>query len=502
MRSIPRLAQTFAVVCLAAAPLHADDAADALLRSRVYRELHRMALQQWERIYSFGLSDLQALSGPRYKKFTRPNVVPAFVFYAGRNAVHQRQYKLARERLVLAERLAKDTGQKPLAREVLLWRLACERALGAPDAAARFDQAHVESEKAEEVLLLAYLLDKLGLERGSDHKELKELYSRGCKLAEKQKLSTQAARHRAWLAFRIEKETTRLIEAVERGSLGPDAAPPAGAPVPTGKPDAKRRSARHITSTELYDAARLDEISIAYARRAYDLAPARTEAHVRAALRLGLYDEARRRAHAAASAERGDGHDAKLKIYTWRILKAAGDEGAGRKGALLELRRRLINPGFAAENKYIYYAVAQALAEVLLDTACTAEALEVAEGAVRDLEKNYKTPLSSGQLLDYYEKTRPVYGTLAHACYLNGKARRSFEIYGLVYPWHRRAWLAALRTDPLFCVRYTALLFERNDFALARELVYNYKDYGLLAPYPLARQIHSASAVLEYLYRK
>ena len=494
MRSTALLILVFACVFTGAATLTADDAADALRRGRVYGNLYGIAAPQWERVYSFALRDLKGLSRDRYA-FAKENLVPAFVFSAGRGAFHGRSFKLAGQRFSLAMRLASDSGAKDLAKEAGLWRLACEVALKTQDAMARFNKADVEAETPHRIFLLAYLLDRLGVELEGKRKGL---YYRGVTAAKAAKLSPMTLRHRAWLAYRIEGDAKTYLKTA---SLGPDF------PAKPWKSAAKGASAkdpialRRVTSIEIYDASRLYELSMVYARRAYDLAPASSEIRVRAALRLGLYDEARRRAHQAASRTSRSNPEEALQAYNWRIVKAAADYGSGRRDALVSLGKRFVNPAFAEQNKQIYHAVAYRLAQAMIDAGLNREALGVARDAVGHLEKNYKAGLTSGQLLDYYEQTRPIYAVLADACFRNGDVRTSFDIYGLVYPWHRGAWLNALRSDPLFCVRYSALLFERRDYALARELLYNYRSYGLLAVYPHARQIHSVSAALEYLYR-
>ena len=81
----------------------AADAGGTLEKSRVYAELHRIAVQQWERIYSHSLADPEALAGARYASAGK-RIAPAFAFYAGRNAFLERKYGVARDRLALAEK--------------------------------------------------------------------------------------------------------------------------------------------------------------------------------------------------------------------------------------------------------------------------------------------------------------------------------------------------------------------------------------------------------------
>jgi len=491
---MPRHALTIlAALLFCAATASADEAADALLNSRVCRELGAIAARQWERIYSFALDDAASLAADRYD-FARQNLVPAFVYAAGRAAFLRGDASLAAQRLALAQRLAGDSGDAALARRSALWSAACQARLKPADALPLLQKASLQAEEAEDALLFAYILDKLG----PSHDAMRnETWRRGLKRAEARQLPPEALHARLWLAFRLDGAAQEFIAQLPVQPLSP-AQPwqPASGDSPASTP------LRRITGAEIYDAESLMDLSCAWAGRAYDLAAPASETRARAALRLGRPEDARRIAQAALGAAAGSTPAQALQTQTWRVLKAAADEAAGRFGAILEAARRLVNPAFAAENKPIYPAVCLVLAEALLDEALDAEALAVAQSAVDHLEKHYRSTLTSGQLFDYYEQTRPVYALLGHACLRVGDAAGAFAAYGPVYPWHREAWLSVLRSDPLFCVRYSALLFDRCEFALARELLYNYRDYGLIVRYPHARQLHSAGAALEYLYRR
>jgi len=192
-----------------------DDAALAWGHSGVYQALYEVAAHQWRQLYDLGLDDLAALSGPRYGQ-AKTQLRAAFAFEAGRNAFYLRRYPVAKQTFVLAARIARDTDHRPLAAQAGLWALACDLALKTPDAGARFAKAEAEAQSPDTLFLLAYLLDKLGVELEGKRKEI---YYRAIKTAGKSKPVGSDARYRAWLAFRIEGESQAYLAGL---SLGPD----------------------------------------------------------------------------------------------------------------------------------------------------------------------------------------------------------------------------------------------------------------------------------------
>ena len=436
--------------CAVASVAHGDEAEDALRRCLVYGEMHRISAREWERLYRARPERLQ---------------VPAAALQAGRNAFHLRDYATAMARFDRAEKRARDAGDQARSRAARTWRLACDAALKAPDAAARLKRAQVEAGGADELLLLAYVLDKHGL--GPDSAR-KELYNRARKVVASVALAPEAERHRAWLAFRVEHQTAPYL------ALN-------GAPRPGGSPG---------------DAELLIEMSTVYAWRAYELSPANSEIHARAALRLGLCDEVTRLSAAALKGTPADRPSDKLRAWTWRLLAAAAERAAGRPDRLKALRTRLADPACAVENKLIYHMMAHRLAEALLAAGDDAAALVSASAAVAHLEKHFIPKDGPDKLQDYFEQTRPIYAALAYALDRSRQPGKSQQVYAAILPRDARAWAQALDADPLFCVRYTSLLFQRNAFARTRELVYN-EAHGLLRRYPGSEQLRRVGREIE-----
>ena len=479
---------------LAALPCAAqDDAAGALTYSSVYRELHDIAEYLSERLYLIPLSDIKGLNGPRYA-VAKERIEPTFAYFAGCAAFERKDYPLAKARLTLAARLARDRGRRPLARKARLWIAACDIALKSRGVTA----LNVRAKSPQDMLLLAYLLDRLNLEMDGRRKEL--YVTAKSKLADKS-LPGPAKRRLGWLEYRIEGDVAAFLNAV---SPDPDFRPMTGRPAlkpAAGAPGGKDRKAdiSRITNMNLYDTALLRELSTVFAQRAYNASPSRSLTRARAAIRLGKAREVVGAADNALAGAHGADPGEVYKTYCWRILKAAAEEQLGKKTALRDLARRLTDPAFAAQRKRIFPAVAHYLAEALLEAGHNPLALEAAEAAVDHLGR-YLAGLPAGRRFEFYERARPYYGALAFARLRCGHIRKSIEAYRLVTPFRTKPWWDLVRDRPFFCVRYSALLFRQNRFAYAREQVFNFKKYGLLPRFPYARQIHSVSSALEYLY--
>ena len=461
------------LLCVAG-PALGDDADDAFRTGTVYAELYRISLDQWERAYQIMLPSAKE---PTPAGFLAAAEIP---WFAGLCAFHRGEYGKARERMALA---ATRAGDKALGRDARVWAALCLAAKNHsldPDAIQR-----LAGQGPEAPLHVVYALDALGLAKSEGLSETYAHIAAKATGAGTTYRSPTLRRWQAWLRFRTTQDPTAYFALASRepdfsgGSLGTEG--------------------KH--GLDLWDVARLHHLAQVYFARARGFADRRQLVHVQAALRLGEYEQARklsRRGGARAGRNRQQADPAeRAAYYRWKILKAHADELSGQEGALPRLRRRLANPAFAQEQKEIYYLVAQDLAETLAEAGLLKEAKQVAESAVESLEANYKAKWPAARLTEYYETTRPVYAALAHLCFRNGDSNKSFDVYGLVYPWHRQAWLAELRENPLFGVRYSALLFGRNNLALARELVYNYQPYGLIAEFPEAAQLHSVSSTLE-----
>jgi len=469
-------------------PALAADAKDALQRSNVCREFHETALGAWQRVFTSVLGKKGSL-GPG-----RRGMPPRFYLYAGRIAFHRRDYALARSRLMQAQALAEDAGEKGAAREALLWRVGAELGLRRPDSLPRLQKTAMETRNPAELFLLAYLLDRLGVEMEG---ERKELYARADKLAETGPVSPDAARHRAWLALRLERRTTYCLKTLS-DPLG-RACPLSASAGPSAHPTAKGSDQSPRATVHLFDVARLHELSLAYARLAFERAAEMEEDKIRAALRLGLYREASRLAHLGAARPSADQPYHRLQAQTWLLLAQAAGEGMGRKGALDRFHAAILSPEFEKENGTIHYALLQRLAEVLIATGRREKALEVAGQAVASLERHYKTGLTDDKLPNYYEQSRPVYATLAHTQMLNGKLAESLRTYEPVLPKSDEAWSKILVGDPLFAVRYGRLLLESGDPATARKRVFEPLSAETPARYPLVVHVLAALSAGEKL---
>lgn len=488
MRPRRPLATIFAAAILAVVAAGAARAAgaagaeEAFRRGQVYEALYEVALVQWERAYDRLLTEAVDLG-------LEASVAPEFAFHAGLCAFDRGAYDQAGSRFRMAvERYGPDSQGGALAG---LWSLGAAMAADGDDAKKAFRRQAVTSAAAEQSLEAAYILARLGLECALQ----RELVTKADQ--SKAELSGRGARRRAWMAFVLDDEPGAYVAAARARGAAP-AETRGVVPKPAARLTGAERIAR-LTRMELYDAGVLRELAQVWFALARRESAADSEVHVEALLRLGISEEALRRAQRLAT--RGGGYDPESRIrkYRMRVFKAEAEEGLKRSGALEALRRRFINDAFAAREKEIYHAVARELAESLLRRDEIEVAVAVATAAVSGLEKNYRGRWPANQLRQYFAQTRDVYATLAHALYRQGSLRRSLEVYADVYPWHRREWISVLRGNPVFAVRYTAVLFERNDFALARELVYNDKDYGLLIDYPEAVQLHGVSSIMEYL---
>jgi len=528
------------VLLLQAVPAAAGEAEEAYQSGLACKAMYRLALVEWERVFHIVVPDVDALLTTVLAEDSRDKlkgVRAEFCYFGGVCAFHTAQtqrdpsrYRLAGRRMALAQRLGETAGDSSIVKEAGLWAAACEAA-ARPQMDVQAVQRIAADASGGSAVTVAYILSYLRDAAPADTADtldpiIKQLYIKVASLAEKPKekpatpdapahqfqatLARLTRRRLGWLRFRIEKNAAGYLPCIH---AYPDFVPESG----PGPPAAEARkheqglgSLLRRSEIALWDVARLREVAQIYFASARAFAPEDSEAHVAAAIQLGDYTAARSLARRAAASARAGGDVAeRLHAQAMRILKAQADYRLGRTDSLDQVRRRLANPGFAEEQKDVYYRVANRLAEALMEIALSeharrkrlAEALAVARSAVQSLEKNYKAIWPPARITEYYEQTRSIYATLAHLHFLLDKPKESFDVYGLVYPWHRRAWLAALRADPVFCVRYSALLFARNNFALARELAYNYEDYGLVAVFPDAALLHSASSTLEYLLR-
>jgi len=477
--AVATLATVAAVAVRVAGAAGADE---AFRRGQVYEALCEVALVQWERAYDRLLTEAADLG-------LEASVAPEFAFHAGLCAFDRGACDQAGARFRMAvERYGPDSPSGALAH---LWSLGAALVADGDDARKAFRRQAVTSATAEQSLEAAYILARLGLECALQ----RELVAKAGR--SKTELSGRAARRRAWMEFVLDDEPgAYLAVARARGAARPQAR--RVAPKPAARLTGAERIAR-LTRMELSDAGILRELAQVWFALARKESAADAEVDVEALLRLGMYEKALRRAQRLATRGSGYSPEGRIRKYRMRVFKAEAEEGLKGKGALEALRRRFINDAFAAREKEVYHAVARDLAESLLRRGETEPAVAVATAAVEGLEKNFRSQWPANQLREYFAQTRDVYATLAHALYRQGRLRRSLEVYADVYPWHRREWIAVLRDNPVFAVRYTAVLFERNDFALARELVYNDKDYGLLADYPEALQLHAVSSIMEYL---
>lgn len=464
----------------------AGRAEDAYLKGQVYDQLYHIALVQWERAFQL------LLPPPEVAKATGrgPEGGPWTAYFGGLCAFHSRRYDAARRRMFLAEQAAKAAGEKALAQDAKLWAALCDAVQKTPLDAQALRRLAKGPPRTRASLHVAYALDTLRQTSPAraDDEFFKEHWPYVC-----DQIGAGAAFHskalsrwHSWLKGRSQAQKDKKPEAVA-----------AYVNAASAEPDlcASARAAGH--GINLWDVGRLRHLSHACFAAAFKSSRRYQTVHTEAALRLRAYDQAAKFAGRAARARgKRTGLQARIQHYKWEILRAQAEEHTGHHGALRRLGRKFTNPAFAQAQKDIYHMVLQDLAEALAQAGLTSQARTVAEAAVNSLERNYKSTMA---LTDYYEQARPVYAALAHLHFTKGNSGEGLTLYRLVYPWNRDAWIEELKENPLFGVRYSGLLFAQNNFALVRELVYNYQSYGLIAEFPDAAQLHSVSSTLEHL---